>query len=297
MRPQTAPVDVFLAATQAATESAALVPSALEVLPGIRVHRVGLMGLNELVAHACAHNRKQIIANHNLHSVYLYYHDFKMRSFYEIANYTHVDGMGVVLLARLLGVPLTRQHRTTFVDWFESLFRMAAERGWRVFYLGSKPGVAARGAALLQRRFPALRINYGQGYFDTRPDSAENFTVLERIRDFQPHVLMVGMGMPRQERWIFENYHAIQANVILPVGAAIDYVAGAIPTPPRWAARIGLEWLFRLLGEPRRLWARYLLEPWFVLRIAAAVRLKKPFRIGNVSALSVPEHSEGGVET
>jgi N-acetylglucosaminyldiphosphoundecaprenol N-acetyl-beta-D-mannosaminyltransferase len=76
---------------------------------------------------------------------------------------------------------------------------------------------------------------------------------------------MVGMGMPRQEHWIVDNFELLGPVVVLPCGAAIDYVAGEIPTPPRWAGRCGLEWLYRLAAEPGRLWKRYLIEPWFVL--------------------------------
>jgi N-acetylglucosaminyldiphosphoundecaprenol N-acetyl-beta-D-mannosaminyltransferase len=101
------------------------------------------------------------------------------------------------------------------------------------------------------------------------PDGSENKSVLQQIADFQPHLLMVGMGMPRQELWIEANLNAIQANVILATGAVLDYVAGVIPTPPRWSGPLGLEWAFRLASEPKRLTPRYLIEPWTILRVIA----------------------------
>jgi N-acetylglucosaminyldiphosphoundecaprenol N-acetyl-beta-D-mannosaminyltransferase len=76
--------------------------------------------------------------------------------------------------------------------------------------------------------------------------------------------------MPRQEHWIADNLDDLAANAILTAGAAMDYVAGVVPTPPRWMGSAGLEWIFRLFHEPRRLWRRYLVEPWFVLRLFAA---------------------------
>jgi N-acetylglucosaminyldiphosphoundecaprenol N-acetyl-beta-D-mannosaminyltransferase len=91
--------------------------------------------------------------------------------------------------------------------------------------------------------------------------------VLAAIRSFRPHILMVGMGMPRQEHWILDNLDEIEVRVILTAGACMDYVAGAVPTPPRWMGRWGLEWLFRLGSDPTRLWRRYLIEPWFVFRL------------------------------
>jgi N-acetylglucosaminyldiphosphoundecaprenol N-acetyl-beta-D-mannosaminyltransferase len=267
----------------------------LEFLPGIRVHPLTLSELNEVVANPCEEGRKHIIANHNLHSIYLYYHDPKMRAFYEAADYVHADGMGVVLLARLLGMPLRREHRITYTDWLEPLVQMAIERAWRVFYVGSKPGIAERGAAVLRKRFPALQITTAPGYFDARPESPENESLLQEICQYRPHILMVGMGMPRQEHWILDNRDRIPANIILPAGAAIDYVAGAIPTPPRWAGRIGLEWSFRLFSEPQRLWRRYLLEPWFVMRLVLVGIFRGRAHVDNSAGLTryQPERSDG----
>jgi N-acetylglucosaminyldiphosphoundecaprenol N-acetyl-beta-D-mannosaminyltransferase len=113
------------------------------------------------------------------------------------------------------------------------------------------------------------------GYFDANPESQENERVLNAIEAYKPHILMVGMGMPRQEYWIQQNLKRLCANVILPAGAAIDYVAGAVPTPPRWAGRLGLEWAFRLTAEPQRLWRRYLVEPWSILGVVAQDFLKR----------------------
>ncbi len=95
-------------------------------------------------------------------------------------------------------------------------------------------------------------------------DRRDDELVVEKINAFRPHVLMVGMGMPRQERWILHRFDELDANAILQSGACFDYVAGAIPTPPRWLGRFGLEWLYRLACEPVRLWRRYLVEPWLV---------------------------------
>lgn len=243
---------------------------------GITIHALSISQLNALITEAISRNQRWIIANHNLHSIYLYHHDPKMRAFYAKADFTHVDGMALVLLGRLVGLPLRREHRVTYADWTDPLMAEARERGWRVFYLGSKPGVADLGAKILQERFPGLQIATAHGYFDARPDSQENLAVLESINAYQPHVLMVGMSMPRQEHWVLDNLDRLSTNAILPSGAAIDYVAGAVPTPPRWAGRLGVEWLFRLVAEPRRLWRRYLVEPWFLLRLFLGERFKRP---------------------
>lgn len=233
-----------------------------------RIDPLTITHLNEIISEAIRLGRCDVIANHNLHSIYLYHHDAKMRAFYEQARYVHIDGMSLVLLGRLLGLPLKGEHRVTYVDWLRPLMTMASRREWRIFYLGSKPGVAQHGTEILRAELPDLQIETAHGYFDCSRENKENQMVLSKINSTRPHILMVGMGMPRQEHWISDNLTDIEANVILTAGACIDYVAGAAATSPRWMGRMGLEWVYRLGTEPRRLWRRYLWEPWFLVGLA-----------------------------
>jgi N-acetylglucosaminyldiphosphoundecaprenol N-acetyl-beta-D-mannosaminyltransferase len=236
-------------------------------LLGVEVNALTIRDLNHLIQTAIDQQRRWIISNHNLHSVYLYHHDPKMRQLNAIAPYIHIDGMPLVWIAKLFGHPIRRDHRVTYADWTPRIMAEAAAKGWRIFYLGSKPGVAQRGIEALRRQLPNLQIVAHHGYFDASANSEDSQAILAQIRDYQPDVLMVGMSMPRQEHWILDHYDQICAHAILPSGAAIDYIAGAVPTPPRWAGRLGLEWLFRLVAEPQRLWQRYLVEPLFLLRV------------------------------
>ncbi len=155
--------------------------------------------------------------------------------------------------------------RSTYLDWRDDFWRLAEARRWRVFYLGGAPGVAETAAARLARRYPNVQIGCQHGYFDHAPAATENRQVLERIAAFDPHVVLVGMGMPLQEIWALENRAAIGRGAILTVGAAFDYEAGAQTAAPRWTGRLGVEWLARLIAQPRRLAGRYLLEPWSLL--------------------------------
>ncbi len=238
-------------------------------LLGVRVHALSMGGLTAAVAEGVRSGQRRIIANHNLHSIYLYQRDEQFRAFYARAHLVHVDGMSLILAGRLLGLPLRREHRVTYVDWIDSLLAAAAAEGWRVLFLGSEVRAGSRGSAALRLRHPGLVLETLPGFFDASRDGEENRAVLRRIHDFGAQLLMVGMGMPRQEHWILDNLGDLPGCVVLTAGAAVDYVAGAIPTPPRWAGRLGLEWGFRLMAEPRRLWKRYLLEPWYVLPVLA----------------------------
>jgi N-acetylglucosaminyldiphosphoundecaprenol N-acetyl-beta-D-mannosaminyltransferase len=236
-------------------------------LLGVRVHALSIDALTEAVAAGVRAGEPRIIANHNLHSIYLHQHDEKLRAFYRRAHLVHIDGMSIIVAGRLLGLPLRREHRVTYVDWIDPLLAAAAGQGWRVLFIGEEAEVARRGAAALRVRHPGLVFEALQGFFDPSTEGDENQAVLRRIREFEPHVLMVGMGMPRQEHWIHDNLPAFPPCVLLTAGAAVGYAAGSVPTPPRWAGALCLEWAFRLVAEPRRLWRRYLVEPWSVLAL------------------------------
>lgn len=250
-------------------------------LLGVQVDALSIPELNSLISTSITHNRKNIVANHNLHSLYLYHHDAKMREFYAQADYAHIDGMPLILFGKLLGFPLRREQRVTYADWIWLLMAEAAKNNWRVFYLGSKPGVARSAAKILCDKFPGLQIATAHGYIDTKKDSQDNTEIIAKINAYHPHILMVGMGMPLQESWILENLEQINTNSILTSGACMDYVAGVVPTPPRWMGKCGLEWSYRLFSEPQRLWKRYLVEPWFVMRLLflEMINLRKDARI------------------
>ncbi|WP_026332603.1 WecB/TagA/CpsF family glycosyltransferase [Deinococcus apachensis] len=236
---------------------------------GVSVNTMRISDLHSVITKTVLNNSNTIIANHNLHSIALFHRDEELRRFYASVEYIHIDGMSLVKWGQLLGGSLREDHRVTYVDWIHPLMRFAAENGWRVYCVGGKPGVGEKAAEVLREEIPELQIWTHHGYFDTTTDSVENKQVVEEINTVAPHILLVGMGMPRQEKWIKANRAALKVHVVLPAGACMDYVAGAVPTPPRWMGRMGLEWLYRLYSEPKRLAGRYLVEPWTLVPLMA----------------------------
>jgi N-acetylglucosaminyldiphosphoundecaprenol N-acetyl-beta-D-mannosaminyltransferase len=253
-------------------------------LLGTQVQGLSLAEIADIIAESVKRRERRLILYHNLHSVYLYHHDEHVATLYDKADYVYVDGMGLIFLARVLGLPLRHCSRTCLLDSFEMLVAEAAHRNWRILYLGSKPVVGARGAEILVKQFPELQIATLDGYFDARVDSSESKAIVRSINTFQPDVLLVGMGMPRQERWLLANLKELPQTAIVTAGATMDYLAGEIAQPPRWAGPLGLYWLFRLFSEPRRLWRRYLLEPWYLVGFLLAQSFNK--------TTAFPEHRE-----
>jgi N-acetylglucosaminyldiphosphoundecaprenol N-acetyl-beta-D-mannosaminyltransferase len=230
---------------------------------GVTVDPLNMSELTALVEQSIECDERHIFANHNLHSVYLFHHNAAMRQFYRLAYCTYVEGMGVVLLARLFGHRLHRPHRVANLDWLDPLMQLACKRHWRIFFLGAEPGVGEKAAENLRTRYSGIQVKSEHGFFDR--NSEENEQVLDRIRAYRPNILMLGLGMPLQEAWIVKNWDRIEANAIFNAGNLVRFIADIVPIPPRWMGQLGIEWLYRLATEPRKVWRRYLIEPFVLL--------------------------------
>jgi N-acetylglucosaminyldiphosphoundecaprenol N-acetyl-beta-D-mannosaminyltransferase len=129
-----------------------------------------------------------------------------------------------------------------------------------MFFLGTRQEVVKKAATVLKEKFPQLRIlGVHHGYFNKTVTSSENQEVVASINALQPDILVVGFGMPAQEKWILENRDGLNVHIIFPVGAFFDYLSREVVRAPRWMTDHGFEWLGRLWIEPRRLWRRYLM--------------------------------------
>jgi N-acetylglucosaminyldiphosphoundecaprenol N-acetyl-beta-D-mannosaminyltransferase len=221
-------------------------------------------GVMVWVDQAVREKRKAIVANQNLHSLYLMRREPDMAAFYALADIVEIDSMPLVYWGRLLGFPASRANRCTYLDWRDEFWRRAAAGRWRIYCLGAPKGVAQLAARRLMREWPGVEIRAHHGYFDHAP-GPQTQAVLDDINRFEPDVLLVGMGMPVQETWIARNFDALSSGVVLSVGAAFDYEAGLQKAAPRILGALCLEWLYRLLHQPRRLARRYLVEPWSLI--------------------------------
>jgi N-acetylglucosaminyldiphosphoundecaprenol N-acetyl-beta-D-mannosaminyltransferase len=202
-----------------------------------------------------------------VHGVMESQRDAALTEVHNRSGLTVPDGMPLVWCCQRAGLTGTR--RVYGPDLMLTVLERAAERGWSSYFYGGADGVPELLAESLAERFPGLRV---AGAFSPpfRPlTEAEDADVVQRIQDSGADLVWVGLSTPKQERWMAAHRARLDAPVLLGVGAAFDFHTGRVRQAPSWMQRRGLEWLFRLLVEPRRLWRRYLSNnPRFVAAIA-----------------------------
>ncbi len=184
-------------------------------------------------------------------------HDAELRRILQESDMATADGTPLVLGARMLGVPI--RDRVTGADLVPELAKLAAEKGFSIFFLGAKQGVGARAADMLKQRHPSLKIA-GVLSPPNRPMLEMDPSVIETVKAARPDILLVAFGNPKQEKWISRHAKTLRVPVAIGVGGTFDMIAGVTQRAPRWMQRTGLEWSYRLIQEPRRLWKRYVLD-------------------------------------
>ena len=223
-------------------------------LLNIPVDGLSVEELHAELRRIAAAKEKRWVLNVNVHALNLAQADPEFAGILRRAHLVFCDGEGVRLGARLFGHRLPP--RITYADWIMPLGSFCASENLTLFFLGGRPGVAEEARKRLEAAIPGIRIVGCQhGHFDK--EGPENQAVIDRINAARPNLLLVGLGMPLQEKWIAAHSGRIAANVFLSAGACLDYVAGRVRRGPRWMLDHGFEWLFRLLIEPRRMWGRY----------------------------------------
>lgn len=202
-------------------------------------------------------NRHTYICITGAHGVIESGHSKQVLQAHQAAGLVVPDGMPLVWIGRLLGKNMTE--RIYGPDLFLALCKMAEQNKWKIFFYGTTGETLTRLQKQIAAKYPAISI-VGSLAPPFRPlHTSEEIKYIKIIDASGAHIVFVGMSTPKQEIWMLRHVKKMQANVLVGVGAAFDFVAGTKRQAPAWMRKTGLEWLFRLLQEPKRLWRRYLI--------------------------------------
>ncbi len=231
-------------------------------LPRVNILGIGVSAVNmaqalERIADHIARRDPTYVVVCPVYTIVLSQRNPALRTAVNRAGLVTPDGMPLVFLSRRMGC--THVRRVYGPELVTAVSGMAAERGYSCFFYGGAPGVADDLARVMAWRFPALKIagTYSPPFRESSAEEDE--AVIQAINEAGPDIIWVGLGSPKQELWMARHRDRLTAPVLAGVGAAFDFLTGRVPQAPRWMQRIALEWLFRLLTEPRRLWRRYLI--------------------------------------
>jgi N-acetylglucosaminyldiphosphoundecaprenol N-acetyl-beta-D-mannosaminyltransferase len=182
----------------------------------------------------------------------------------------NVDGMPVVWASRLLGKPL--KERVAGVDLFDALVRRAADKGWRVFFLGAREEVVRRVSALYRRKLPRLQVaGYRNGYWNPEEEAG----VVKLIADSRPHLLFVAISSPKKEQFLRRYQADMKVPFAMGVGGSFDVVVGKVKRAPVWMQEWSLEWFYRFLQEPKRMFKRYFVDDMYFFWLLFSELFKK----------------------
>lgn len=218
--------------------------------------RVDLCTSDDVMARAMAamrHRRRLQHCDINVAKLMTIRRDPELRLYTEDSDIVCADGMGIVWGCRLLGFPL--RERITGIDLTTSLLDVCAREGFRPYFLGGKNEIVKDLVAQVRHRYPKIDIaGWRNGYFTPREEAG----IVREISAARADCLFVGISSPIKERFLHQYRDALNVPVQLGVGGAFDVLSGHVSRAPPWMQRFGLEWLHRLMQEPRRLWRRYL---------------------------------------
>jgi N-acetylglucosaminyldiphosphoundecaprenol N-acetyl-beta-D-mannosaminyltransferase len=234
---------------------------------GTELHDLTMDAATAQVVALARSDRPHLVVTANVDHLMGLRRDAEFRQAYDQASLRLADGAPVVALARLCGTPLPE--RVTGADLMPAVLAAAEESGLRVFMLGGTPEVAADAARAIRSRYPRLVMDHASPPWHFEEDEREDRRTLGAVRAFRPDVVFVCVGAPRSEKWVARHLVQLDHGVVLCVGAAVDFVAGAKRRAPVAVQRLGLEWAFRLAQEPGRLWRRYLVTDSQFVLIAA----------------------------
>ncbi len=243
---------------------------------GISFARINMENTLKVIEGLIAEGRRSQVCVTNAYSLVLMQKDKEFKDITNSASLAITDGKPLVWISRLYGEAIPE--RIAGSDLVYGLGKKSSEKRYKLFFLGSNLTTLGKMDENLKRMFPSVQIaGVYSPSFKRQFSERENEKMIALINKVRPDVLFVGLGAPKQERWIWKHKDELQVLVSIGVGAAFDFIAGTVRRAPLWMQKCGLEWFFRLCQEPRRLWKRYLIGNAIFLWLVAKELIKKYF--------------------
>jgi N-acetylglucosaminyldiphosphoundecaprenol N-acetyl-beta-D-mannosaminyltransferase len=236
---------------------------------GIDIDRVSLdESVSRIEQMIQKHEKSSIVVTANVDHIIKLQRDPLFRDIYRSSDLAVADGVPLLWAAEFLGTPL--KGRVNGTDLFERLAGLSAKKGYRLFFLGGRPGAAQMAQAALEQRYQSIKIaGVYSPPFGFESIEEENKKIISMVKKANPDILFVGLGAPKQEKWIYSHGNECNASVSIGIGVSFELVSGIVRRAPVWMQNAGLEWFWRVMMEPKRLLKRYLIDDikffWLVL--------------------------------
>jgi len=228
------------------------------LLFGLKISKLDMMETIEEMERLIAQNKSSMVFTPNVQRVVEAQKNKHIKNIYDHADLLLPDGMPLVWASKIFGNSL--KERIAGSDLFPLFCKISSEKGFKLFFLGAGPGIAKKAKEVLTNKYPDLKIvgTYSPSrYFGN--DLLEIEKIVGIIKEKKPDVLFVGLGFPKEEHFISNYKDKYEVPLSIGIGASFDFVAGNIKRAPKWLQNLGLEWFYRLIREPKRLWQRYLI--------------------------------------
>lgn len=243
-------------------------------LMATHVNNLTLAETAEAIGQFIEERRKAYVVEVNVDVMIKIENDEELRRITEDADLVLVDGQPLVWVAKLYRRPV--KEKVSGSDLSIELCRMAAEKGYTVFILGGKEGIADQAKEKMEAQYHGLQVvGTCAPPLGFEKDEAELAKVRQAISAVSPDIVLCCLGCPKQEKWIDANWRDIDARVFLCAGATVDFLAGNVKRAPAWISRIGMEWFYRFLKEPRRLFKRYFIDDMHLFRLVFKYRRQR----------------------
>lgn len=236
---------------------------------GIKIDNLSMEEVLFQIAVLIERNEPQFIVTPNVDHIVKLQKDEDFRKVYDAAALILADGVPLLWASKFLGNPL--REKISGSDLFPAVACFSAQKGYKLFFLGGREGAADIARDVLVQEFPGLNVvgTYCPS-FGFEHDDDENRKIIDKIRTVKPNILFVGLGAPKQEKWISKYYKELDVPVSIGIGVTFEFISGIVRRAPVWMQKSGLEWFWRLLMEPKKLWKRYLIDDalffWLILK-------------------------------